>query len=369
MLFAALLPAFACNDAPRPLLARNLRGFIVERIPPFVERRPEHERRFREAGVYLDGKPLGVLKHSELPPSLAPVKKLLADGRYADRYRVADYLRALGVPYERLRAAHFLGGRGRAAIIEGDELRKHQSTFVFSFTRGDSGKPRMHLPPEGIRLNSTVDIISGLTLYLDKEPPAYDRKELAFHFGDGKPIEGIPYATTDLKGTRLYLDGALVGALKRKTLPDRLLVPGSDPRAPRFSLVGWLEQMGIEPARARGIELIADEDIVTRLEGAAWERVRGEIAFSIPRHSQGQMLVHLAPGDPAVLALGAAAETPRIRISAIAVYQKSPLSRSTLRPLAEILAEMGESEANGRDGAGSARPMQNPAPSPDNDEP
>ena len=61
---------------------------------------------------------------------------------------VAAMRTTLGVKVDRIRVAHLLGGRDRAVIIAGDELRKHRDTLAFSFTRGDSGKPRMHWPAE-----------------------------------------------------------------------------------------------------------------------------------------------------------------------------------------------------------------------------
>ena len=59
---------------------------------------------------------------------------------------------------------------------DAEAWRKHRETLLFSFTRGDSGKARMHWPEEGIAVNTTIDMLSALTLYVDKEPPAFDPK-------------------------------------------------------------------------------------------------------------------------------------------------------------------------------------------------
>jgi len=333
-----LLPA--CADLPRPPPVKRLRSLISERLPIFQpDKLPEQKRRFREAAVYVDGKPIGVLKHSELPPTLPLRKQRLADGREVPRWRFSEYLTAAGVPFERVRAAHFLGGRDRAAVILGDELRKHKETLVFSFTRGDAGKPRVHWPA-GIVMNTSIDTIVAVTLYVDKEPPTYNSRDHSFSFADGKAIEGVPYAVPEeaLKGTRVYVDGALVSAMKRKTLPNSMLVPGSDERAPRFSLDAWLTSAGVDPATARATDLLSGEDVITRLGPKEWATERKTLSFSLPRRSQGRIFLHLPPDDLAVKTAGASVSDPSLRVSAIMIYKNVTASKQPVAPLAELIA-------------------------------
>jgi hypothetical protein len=367
---AAIFLVSACAPAPPPPPVKRLRALISERLPVFQpDRLPEQKRRFREAAVYVDGKPIGVLKHSELPPTLPLRKQRLADGREVPRWRFSEYLTAAGVPFERVRAVHFLGGRDRAAVILGDELRKHRETLVFSFTRGDAGKPRVHWPA-GIVMNTSIDTIAAVTLYVDKEPPAYNSRDHSFSFADGKAIEGVPYAVPEeaLKGTRVYVDGALVSAMKRKTLPSSMLVPGSDERAPRFSLEAWLTSAGVDPAAARATELLSGEDVITRLGPKEWDTERKTLAFSLPRRSQGRILLHLPPDDPAVRAAGASVADPSLRVSAIMIYKNVTPLKQPLAPLAELVAA--EPPGSGQDladpekqvegrGSGTARDMLN----------
>src|SRR5262245_15210395 len=128
----------ACQQVPRPPQARKLRILIAERLPVFqVEKRPEAERRFPEAAVYLDGKPIGVIKHSYLPTTLKSHKKVLEAGYEVTRYRMVEYLESIGVKMDKIRELHLIGGRGRVAILPADEIRKHRDDLLFAFTRGN----------------------------------------------------------------------------------------------------------------------------------------------------------------------------------------------------------------------------------------
>ena len=370
LLIVAISVASACTGSTRPPPVKRLRALLSERLPPFQpDRLPEQKRRFREAAVYVDGKPIGVLKHSELPPTLPLRKQRLADGREVVRWRFSEYLTAAGVPFERVRAAHFLGGRDRAAIVAGDELRKQRDTLVFSFTRGTAGKPRVHWPP-GIVMNTSIDTIVAITLYVDKEPPTYRSSDHSFSFADGKSIEGVPYALPEeaLKGTRVYVDGALVSAMKRKTLPNSMLLPGSDDAAPRFSLDAWLTSAGVDPATARSTDLLSGEDVITRLDPKAWGNERKTLSFSLPRRSQGRILLHLPSNDAAVVAAHPAVADPSLRVSAIMIYKNVTPSTTPIAPLAELIAAEPPGSAKHQDdaanpadgrGSGTARDMQN----------
>jgi hypothetical protein len=370
LLIAALALVSGCGRATSPPPVKRLRALISERLPVFqAEKPPGQKRRFGEATVYLDGRPLGVLKHSELPPTLPLRKQRLADGREVPRWRFSEYLTAAGVPFDRVRAVHFLGGRDRAAIVSGDELRRQRDALVFSFTRGTAGKPRVHWPA-GIVINTSIDTIVAVTIYVDREPPTYRSSDHSFAFADGKAIEGVPYSRPDepFKGTRVYVDGALVSAMKRKTLPDSLLLPGAAEGAGLFSLDAWLTSAGVDPRAARATDLLSGEDVITRLGPKEWVAERRALSFSLPRRSQGRILLHLPSNDAAVVAAGAAVAEPSLRVSAIMIYKNVTPSKAPVAPLADLIAAesagSGKNQGDGSsagDGAGSgtARDVQN----------
>ena len=84
-------------------------------------------KRLKAPIVHLDGVPIGVMRFGELPPTLAttwlPVEGLDKPVR---RFKLVDYFKALGVDVKKLRAAHLYSGRGRVAVITGDDLRNKE---------------------------------------------------------------------------------------------------------------------------------------------------------------------------------------------------------------------------------------------------
>ena len=280
--------------------------------------------RFGEATVYVDGAPVAVMRAMEMPMSLE--RRAMAT-RYGsvDRYLVSEYLGALGVDITRVRAVHFYGGK-RVALVDGDDARRFASDLAFEFAGGDRGKPRMHFPGDGFKVNTTVDMISAMTVYVDKEPPAFhdDGAEGWLSFADGARIDGVPYAPEEqLKGTRVYVDGVLVATLKRKLLPNKLLLDESDTATvpARFSLARYLESVGADTNGARAIDLVSGDDLVRRIEGPEWARAKSGASFTIPAHSQGQLAVDVPRADGV-----------KAKISAIQIFTRTTPPKRWIAP-------------------------------------
>src|SRR5215207_8209556 len=89
-----------------------------------------------DAPVFVDGAQTSVLRYGELPP----IKAIALEGG-GRRYKVTDYLAAIGVPLDGVKSVHFHGNSDRIASGEGTELRKDKDRFVFSFISGDTGTP------------------------------------------------------------------------------------------------------------------------------------------------------------------------------------------------------------------------------------
>jgi hypothetical protein len=124
----------------------------------------------------------------------------------------------------------------------------------------------------------------------------------------------------------------------------------------------------VDPAAARATLLLSGEDVITRLGPKEWAAERRSLAFSLPRRSQGRMLLHLPREDAAVVAAGPAVADPSLRVSAIMVYKSVAPPDSPLAPLAELVAAeapgsgkaQGDAEGSGNGpGSGAARDMQN----------
>ena len=263
--------------------------------------------------MYIDGKVVAVLKHSELPLSLK--SRILWDN--FPMYRVAEYLQAIGANLTKIREVHFYGG-SRQAIITGSELRKFKDKLMFAFTQADRGKPRMEWPQGGLKVNTHIDIIAALVVYQDKVPPTIHRtrREMYLAFEDGKKIDGIPYvpAEENIKGTRVYMDGVLTGAAKRKTLPSDFQVPDTD-ADPRFELVPYLKSLGVRTEGLQAVDFIAGDDTIARMTPKAWTDASAGLVFSLPRRNKGQMMVHFPPAKGPVT-------SGQARVSAIAVYRR-----------------------------------------------
>jgi hypothetical protein len=243
----------------------------------------------------VDGVPLGVLRYFELPPKLSPFPYPLANGRNAERYRVAEYLSAVGIDLARVQAVHFVGGRNRTAIIRGDELRKQQKVLAFSFTRETAGKARMHWPP-GVDTNTTIDAIVHMLVYVARTPPSYDNKKKAFFDEAGVRFEGVPYSdpAQQIRGTRVYLDGRFAGSVKRKRITDDVLSASYTPSNPLYSMDKYLGSVGADPGKGTAFVVVQGDSITLRLDHANWTKARKTLDFVLSKGSEGRVVV-LAP--------------------------------------------------------------------------
>ena len=269
-----------------------------------VER--EKRPRLGEAAVYIDGKSVGVLRKQELPSKLTGKLVPIGEGYKTLRYGLMDYAKALGIDTKKLRAAHLYGG-SRVALVDRAELTRLGADIQLSFTMGDRGKPRVHFPPKKLNINTTIDMLSGIAFYVDKEPPTLKDNELVMP--DGSSATGkVPYAPEEQgNGTRVYVDGALVGTVKRKKLTNDLAVPGDENNAgaTKFSLVAYAGKLGVDAKRAKAIDLVAGDDVVAHL---AADSAKG-VTFSVPSRNRGQALVDV-PSRRAAAARSRRASAP-----------------------------------------------------------
>jgi hypothetical protein len=90
-------------------------------------------------------------------------------------YRITDYLAALGVPLDRVRAVHFHGGRGRIASVEGAELRREPARFVFDFVRATEGSPALGWSTAGLTNEKRIDVIYDVGVFVKQAPPVIER--------------------------------------------------------------------------------------------------------------------------------------------------------------------------------------------------
>jgi hypothetical protein len=324
-----------------PTAAAMIPAAFGQSPPTSGETAPVKRGRFREATVYVDGNPRGVIRALEMPAGLK-THAMASKVAVVDRYYVGEYLAALGVDVAKVNAVHFYGG-SRVAVVDGSELRRFPTVLSFEFAGGDRGKPRMHFPGGDFKINTTVDMISGIAVYVDKVAPRFvdDGGPGYLAFADGKPIgDAVPYAPEEqLKGTRVYVDGVLVSTLKRKLLPNELLLDGYGSGPARFSLAKYLESVGASSKGARAIDLVSGDDVVQRVEGKDWEAQKKTFAFTIPARSQGQLVIEI----PSTTNLKA-------KISAVQIFTRMDPPKRWIAP-AEFVAIADVPNGNG-DGDG-----------------
>jgi hypothetical protein len=267
---------------------------------------------FKESVVYLDGQAKGILRFSELPPSMKPVAipeidELPDVARY---YRLADYLEGIGIDLGKIRELQIYGSHDRVAIITGEEIRTLRSGLVFDFTQQTGGKARARWAQlHTLRHRPMVDVIMTISIYVDKAAPTLAHGDMWL---DGKVVEDpVPYVGDGVpKGTRVYADGKLDGWVRRKQLPSKLLAPNSEQAHAKFSTDAFLAYVGADTRNVKAIDFFDGDTLLARVDGKTWAKGKGDYVFELPTRSHGQVK-ELFPGDKSS------------RVTSIQVYTRS----------------------------------------------
>ncbi len=320
---AAIVPGLvgialvACGHKPTTSSARSAaaRTDGPETSAPAAEP-TEKQPRVREAGVYVDGKQVGVLRKNELPPSLRSLTVNLGDGFTGLRWRFTDYAKSVGIDPTKIRAMHLYGGK-RIATVQGEDLARADvaDKLRFAFSMNDRGKAKVIWPGDvEIHAGTTVDMLSAVAFYVEKEPPRIEHGQAVMPDGTKIDDRHMPYEQPDGNaGTRVYVDGALVGAVKRKKLTNDLLV-SKDDETSRFGLMAYAQKLGADAQHAKAVDLLAGDDVVAREN----ERAAEKTSFRVPQRNQGKILVDLPEGTA--------------KISAVQIYVKTkPPARDVVK--------------------------------------
>lgn len=315
----ALATAFSCKSKTKEKpAAANKTADAKEKLPAQImsptpkTHGEQREQRFKEPAVYVDGRPLGVLKFGEMPVPLEPTWfeeraavpyvaaqkgprfKIVKQRRY--RYR--DYLSAMGIDVEKIKELHIYGGNRHAAavVIPGDSIRNVEG-FQFRFGGNIWGKP-IPACPARVGDGKCPDQIGTMALYIDKEPPK--RKGGHFYFDD-KKIEGIPYLGTPIRGgVRVYLDGPLVTTVKRNKLKSQDLKTTGANGKDHYKLFDFLKLQGIDTDTVQEAWLVQYERRIKKLSRAellkvtfyAGESGSGEILMGDDETATHAIMLH-----------------------------------------------------------------------------
>ena len=282
-----------------------------------------------DAPVFVDGVQVAVLRAGEMP-AITPIE-LEGGGK---RYKVYDYLKGIGVDPETIKSVHFHGNADRIASIEGSELRKEKDRFVFSYISGDTGTPLQKWDTDGLKNEFVIHEIRRVTVYVKKASPAIHKTKQCHVGADGDCSDAIPYSDGQVaKGTRVYLDGKMVGFVKRRQVTDAMMVgpAAADPSETKYSVAKLLAGMGVDPNGVKTVELMAGDDVIARATGEQFVTLAPQTNFTLPKHNHGKVRVHV----PAELQAKAPGVTDRdALVSAVLLYKNT--APTTTRELVAI---------------------------------
>lgn len=286
-----------------------------------------------DAPVYVDGAPVAVLRYGDLPEI---ARETLEGG--TPSFRVADYLAAIGVPLASVRSVHFHGNNDRVASIEGKELAREPRRFTFTFSSQTTGTPVQRWDTEGLANEFVVHEIRKVSVFVKKAPVAIHPRLRCHLATNGSCTDAVPYADTELaKGTRVVLDGRIVGVVKRRQLGDGLVLGESAGDDTRYSVARLAKSFGVPESRIASVELVSGDEVIARADAAQWARVGPTLAFTLARHQHGKARVHVPAELQAAPEEGSSAKDEDALVSAVHIH-RTP-SALAPRPLARISPE------------------------------
>ncbi|MBX3260281.1 MAG: hypothetical protein KIS78_17245 [Labilithrix sp.] len=284
-----------------------------------------------DAPVYVDGKQVAVLRAGEIP-ALTPIE-LEGGGR---RYKIYDYVKGIGVAPESIKSVHFHGNNDRIASLEGSELRKEKDRFLFSFISGNTGTPLQKWDTDDLKNEFVIHEIRRVTIYVSKPSPAIHPQRQCHVGADGDCTDEIPYSDgVTAKGTRVYVDGKMVGFVKRRNVGDEMIAGAAagDPSETRYSLAKLVAGMGVEIAAFDTVEIMAGDDVIARATGEELAALAPRTTFTLPKHGHGKLKLHV----PArIQAQGTGVADRDALVSAVLFYKAtSPATKRDLVTISE----------------------------------
>ena len=307
MVAAAVALSGCSRKSPEPTSKVNVKASTPVAVAPKPEngggegegkldpKDPKHgTRRLKglDAPVYVDGVQTAVLRAGELP--ILP--KIELEGG-AVRYRFYDYLKAIGVAPEKVQSVHFHGNSDRIASVEGKELLKEKDRFQFQFQAGTSGTALQEWDTEGLKNEFVANEIRRVTIYVNKKSAAIHPQKRCHIGADGECSDAIPYATGEVaKGTRIYVDGKMIGFVKRRQIGAAVEAGETASGEHKYSVTKLVAQLGVDPSTIKSMELVAGDDVIARESADQWGRLTNEVTFTLPKHNHGKVRVHV-PGE------------------------------------------------------------------------
>jgi hypothetical protein len=258
--------------------------------------------RWKDIGVYLDGKPIAFLDFGELPITLKPtwVKDKVSDDKppgcpiekcpgwkwsQMRFYKFTDYLKSLGVDIKRVKMMHVYGPKFSQTIaVTGKDLQSPAAEdFTFRFGALVGGKAIPHVPPR-FGNGKQPDKINGVMIYIDRKPPTITRDGIEL---DGVPQDGVPYYGEPARGgVRVYLDDKLAAIVKRQELDPKKAQQTPDGEL-HWSFADFLKSKNVDTSKIVEGWVIRDE---RRAEKIAWGDL-SKMSFTAGAQAKGGILL------------------------------------------------------------------------------
>jgi len=245
------------------------------------------KRKFKHPTIYLDGKPIAILRYGEVPAKTKVSWYRLSTGKQVRRFRLADYIEGLGIKLSELSAVHIYGGPYRFAVFNGKQMNKHRKLIEFSFSQETGGKVRMHWGA-GVPTNDALDKIANVALYKKRKAPVFSRERNVLEL-DGVATNDVPYVNEDerLNGVRVYLDGRLVHNIRRNELEAS---SQSRRKESGWPLQAYLQshQIQLGSRTPKSVDLVAGDELAERVASDRF----GELTFVPLANSGGKIHIN-----------------------------------------------------------------------------
>jgi hypothetical protein len=307
-------PQVAAKTAPKP------ERTVVDDDVGQGEAHKSGAARWKDVGVYLDGQPISFLTFGELPITLKPTwLKVKKDAemragtsdtgwRWGQQraYRVVDYLRALRIDIQKVKAVHLYAPAFTESIVvtHDDLMSPKAKDLMFRFGGDINGKP-LPVIPDHFANNVSPDKITGIMIYVDKKPPKLDRDEEGFML-DGQRQVGVPYYGEPVRGgVRVYLDDRLATIIKRQELDAKNATKATDGTL-QWSLHDFLASKGVDLSKVvegwviredLRAERLSPADLNTSLFAAS-SQASGGVVLGEKKVVANAIALHTHPIDP-----------------------------------------------------------------------
>jgi hypothetical protein len=291
---------------------------IYEQPTGFDPNDPKHGTRKLmnlDAPVFVDGAQVAVLRYGDL---VVTPSRILEGG--TPEFMLADYLASIGVDPRTVKSVHLHGNNDRIGSVEGSELTKGKKRFAFTFQSQTTGAAVTRWDTEGLKNEFVVHEIRKVSVFVKKAPIAIHPQKRCHLDAKGACTDAIPYAETGpVHGTRVYVDGKMVGFVKRRQIRDAVLAGKTETGDQKYDVARFVESLGVSTTGIAAVELVAGDDVVARASAEQFDRLAPELFFTLPKHNHGKVRVHV-PAELQAPTSSAAADREAL-VSSVVVYK------------------------------------------------